>query len=129
MIERYILVSDEEYVYTLDTFSKDYKTLGDFEKEEIEIAKKEGVDIDEYVEEILLKAHDKYWEWVYEYHMEADEVNDMLNILYEEKEQLKKIKTLYKGQKDYLLFVIERECSKNLFNTVKSNLMDVEDLE
>lgn len=100
MTERYILVSDDEYVYTLDTFSKDYKTLEDFEKEEIEKAKKEGIDIDEYEDEILLKAHDKYWEWVYEYHMEADEVNDMLNNLYEENKQLKKIKNQYEGQID-----------------------------
>ena len=49
--------------------------------------------------------------------------------LIDENEKLKKIKNQYKGQKGYLLFVIERECSKELFDTVKSHLINVEDLE
>ena len=46
--------------------------------------------------------------------------------LEEENEQLKQQKQQYKGQRDYLLFVIERTCSKELFEETKSYLKEVE---
>ena len=89
MTEKYILVSDEEYCYTLDSSDENYKTLEDFEKEEFENAKKDNVDIKEYEEEILLSASDKYWHWVYNNHLEADTVNDIMNQLVEENKELR----------------------------------------
>lgn len=62
MIEKFILVSDDEYCYTLDTQGENYKTLEDFEKKEFENAKKEGIDINEYEDAILEKANDDYWD-------------------------------------------------------------------
>ena len=79
MTERYISVTDDEYVYFLDTESKDYKTLEDFEKAEFETAKKDNIDIEEYEDAILQSASDKYWDYVYEYHVGADVVCDRLN--------------------------------------------------
>lgn len=100
MIERYILVSDDEYCYTLDTQDENYKTLEDFEKEEFENAKKEGIDINEYEDAILEKASDDYWDWVYNNHLEADAVNNLLNAYYGEnqtlKEEIKKLDTFKK---------------------------------
>lgn len=90
MTEKYILVTDEEYCYTLDTSDEHYKTLEDFEKQEFENAKKDNVDIKEYEDAILQLANDKYWDWVYNSHLEADTVNDILNQLVNENEQLKK---------------------------------------
>lgn len=90
MTEKYILVSDDEYCYTLDTSDKNYKTLEDFEKQEFENAKKDGIDIKDYEDAILENASDKYWDWVYNNHLEADTVNDMMNTLVDENEQLKK---------------------------------------
>lgn len=87
MTERYISVTDDEYVYFLDTQSEDYKTLEDFEKIEFEEAQKDNVDIKEYEDAILESANDKYWDWVYNYHIEADTVNDLLN---EQEETIKK---------------------------------------
>ena len=89
MTEKYILVTDEEYCYTLDTSDENYKTLADFEKQEFENAKRDNVDIKEYEDEILQSAHDNYWDWVYNNYLEADTVNDILNQLTEENEQLK----------------------------------------
>lgn len=89
MTERYILVTDDEYCYTLDTEAEDYKTLEDFEKIEFENAEKDGVDIKEYEDAILESAYDKYWDWVYNAHIEADTCNDIMNKLYEENEILK----------------------------------------
>lgn len=89
MTEKYILVSDEEYCYTLDTLDENYKTLEDFEKQEFENAKNDNVDIEEYEDEILQLASDKYWDWVYTNHLEADTVNDIINELFDENEQLK----------------------------------------
>ena len=89
MTERYIIVSDDEYCYTLDTLADDYKTLEDFEKAEFKQAKKDGEDINDYEAEILQSAYDKYWDWVYNSHIEADTCNDIMNELYEENEQLK----------------------------------------
>lgn len=89
MSEKYIVVSDDEYCYTLDTQAEGYRTLEDFEKEEFENAKKENIDVKEHEDEILESAHDKYWEWVYDNHLEPDTVNDIMNALVEEKEQLK----------------------------------------
>ena len=40
---------------------------------------------------------------------------------------LKSIKNKYKGQRDYLLFVIERCCTKEKFEETKSYLQYVED--
>ena len=91
MTEKYILVTDDEYCYTLDTQSENYKTLEDFEKEEFENAKKDGIDIKDYEDAILEKASDNYWDWVYNNHLEADTVNDIINKLAEENEQLKQI--------------------------------------
>lgn len=88
MTERYISVTDDEYVYFLDTKSEDYKTLEDFEKAEFETAKKDNIDVEEYEDAILQSASDKYWDYVYEYHVEADTVCDLLN------EQDKTIKEL-----------------------------------
>ena len=88
MTERYISITDDEYVYFLDTESEDYKTLEDFEKQEFETAKKDNIDIEEYEDAILQSANDKYWDYVYEYHAEADVVCDRLN------EQDKRIKEL-----------------------------------
>ena len=88
MTERYISVTDDEYVYFLDTKSEDYKTLEDFEKAEFENAKKDNIDVEEYEDAILQSASDKYWDYVYEYHVEADTVCDLLN------EQDKTIKEL-----------------------------------
>ena len=79
MSERYISVTDDEYVYFLDTESEDYKTLEDFEKKEFETAKKDNMDIEEYEDAILQSASDKYWDYVYNYHVEADTVCDLLN--------------------------------------------------
>ena len=79
MSERYISVTDDEYVYFLDTQSEDYRTLEDFEKKEFETAKKDNVDIKEYEDAILTSASDKYWEWVYDYHIDCDIVLDLLN--------------------------------------------------
>ena len=79
MTERYISVTDDEYVYFLDTESEDYKTLEYFEKKEFETAKKDNIDIEEYEDAILQSASDKYWDYVYEYHVEADVVCDILN--------------------------------------------------
>lgn len=101
MTEKYILVTDEEYCYTLDTKSEDYKTLEDFEKQEFENAKKDNVDIKEYEDAILESASDKYWGWVYENHLEADKVNDIMNVLSDENEQLKK--QLFEARRDYLI--------------------------
>ena len=97
MTEKYILVSDDEYCYTLDTEADDYKTLEDFEKQEFENAKKDNVDIKEYEDSILQHASDKYWEWVYNGHLEADTVNDIMNMLYEENIKLKEERDFYKG--------------------------------
>ena len=88
MTERYISVTDDEYVYFLDTKSEDYKTLEDFEKAEFETAKKDNIDVEEYEDAILQSGSDKYWYYVYEYHVEADTVCDLLN------EQDKTIKEL-----------------------------------
>ena len=88
MTERYISVTDDEYVYFLDTKSEDYKTLEDFEKAEFENEKKDNIDVEEYEDAILQSASDKYWDYVYEYHVEADTVCDLLN------EQDKTIKEL-----------------------------------
>ena len=79
MTERYISVTDDEYVYFLDTKSRKYKTLEDFEKAEFENAKKDNIDVEEYEDAILQSAFDKYWEYVYDYHIEADIVCDLLN--------------------------------------------------
>lgn len=84
MTERYISVTDDEYVYFLDTQSEDYKTLEDFEKIEFEEAQKDNVDIKEYEDAILQSANDNYWDWVYDYHIETDTVNDLLNSQEEE---------------------------------------------
>lgn len=89
MTEKYILVSDDEYCYTLDTSDENYKTLEDFEKQEFENAKHDGIDIKDYEEVILESANDKYWDWVYTNHLEADTVNDILDNLADENEQLK----------------------------------------
>ena len=88
MTDRYISVTDDEYVYFLDTKSRKYKTLEDFEKAEFENAKKDNIDVEEYEDAILQSASDKYWEYVYDYHMGADSVCDLLN------EQDKTIKEL-----------------------------------
>ena len=88
MTERYISVTDDEYVYFLDTKSENYKTLEDFEKAEFENAKKDNIDVEEYEDAILQSASDKYLEYVYDYYMEADSVCDLLN------EQDKTIKEL-----------------------------------
>lgn len=101
MNERYISVTDDEYVYFLDTESKNYKTLEDFEKKEFETAKKDSIDIEEYEDAILQSAHDKYWDYVYEYHVEADVVCDRLN------EQDKKIKELQKQTENYAHRLLE----------------------
>ena len=90
MTERYISITDDEYVYFLDTESEDYKTLEYFEKQEFETAKKDNIDIEEYEDAILQSASDKYWDYVYEYYVEADVVCDRLN------EQDKTIKQLEK---------------------------------
>ena len=89
MTEKYIVVSDDEYCYTLDTQAEGYRTLEDFEKEEFENAKKENVDIKEYEDAILEFASDKYWEWVYDNFLEPDTVNDIMNALVEENKELK----------------------------------------
>lgn len=89
MTEKYILVSDDEYCYTLDTSDEHYKTLEDFEKQEFENAKNDGVNIEDYEDEILTIANDKYWEWVYNNHLEADTVNDIMNQLVEENKELR----------------------------------------
>ena len=89
MTERYILITDDEYCYTLDTLAEDYKTLEDFEKAEFKQAEKDGVDINDYEDAILESANDKYWDWVYNTHIEADTCNDIMNELYEENEILK----------------------------------------
>ena len=88
MTERYISVTDDEYVYFLDTKSENYETLKDFEKAEFENAKKDNIDVEEYEDAILQSASDKYLEYVYDYYMEADSVCDLLN------EQDKTIKEL-----------------------------------
>ena len=79
MTERYISVTDYEYVYLLDTKNEDYKTLEDFEKKEFENAKKDNIDVEEYEDAILQSASDKYWDYAYNYHIEADTVCDLLN--------------------------------------------------
>lgn len=89
MTERYISITDDEYVYFLDTQSEDYKTLEDFEKIEFEEAQKCNVDIEEYEDAILESAYDNYWDWVYDYHIEAGTVNDLLNSQEEEITSLK----------------------------------------
>lgn len=61
--------------------------------------------------------------------VQAYDVSAKNSALIDENEKLKKIKNQYMGQKGYLLFVIERACSKELFDTVKSHLINVEDLE
>lgn len=88
MTERYISVTDDEYVYFLDTTSEDYKTLDDFEKAEFEDAKKDKIDIEEYEDAILQSAFDKYWDYVYENYIEADVVCDRLN---EQEERIKEL--------------------------------------
>lgn len=95
MTERYISVTDDEYVYFLDTESEDYKTLEDFEKKEFETAKKDNIDIEEYEDVILQSASDKYWDYVYENHIEADVVCDRLN---EQEETIQ-------NQKKYILLL------------------------
>ena len=89
MSERYIVVSDGEYCYTLDTQTEGYKTLEDFEKQEFEDAKKNNIDIKEYEDEILQFASDKYWEWIYDNYLDPDSVTDIINTLTNENEQLK----------------------------------------
>ena len=91
MTEKYILVSDEEYCYTLNTQSEHYKTLEDFEKQELENAKKDNVDINQYEDKILQLANDNYWDWIYNNHLEPDAVNDIINELTDKNEQLKVI--------------------------------------
>lgn len=88
MSERYISVTDDEYVYFLDTQSKNYKTLGDFEKKEFETAKKDNINVEECEEVILAFAKDKYWDYVYEHHMEVDTACDLLN---EQEERIKEL--------------------------------------
>ena len=89
MTERYISVTDDEYCYFLDTKDKNYKTLEDFEKQEFKNAKKEGKDIKEYEDDILQVASDKYWEWVYDNHLECSDVEMIVNKLYEENQSQK----------------------------------------
>ena len=102
MTEKYIGVSDDEYYYTLDTQAENYRTLEDFEKQEFQNAKKENIDIKEYEDAILQSANDKYWEWVYDNHLEADAVNDIMNALVGENEQLKQqLKTKVIVNKQY----------------------------
>ena len=96
MTEKYILVSDDEYCYTLDTSDENYKTLEDFEKQEFKNAKHDGIDIKDYEDAILESANDNYWDWVYTNHLEADTVNDILNTLVDENEQLKGEVAYYK---------------------------------
>ena len=55
---------------------------------------------------------------------------EMVELLNEQDEtiaDLKSIKNKYKGQRDYLLFVIERCCTKEKFEETKSYLQYVED--
>ena len=116
MTEKYIVVSDDEYCYTLDTQAEGYRTLEDFEKEEFENAKKENVDIKEYEDAILQSASDKYWEWVYDNYLEADAVNDIMNALVDENEQLHQV--LFDvaedlGVTEYDLITWSRELHKN----------------
>ena len=62
-------------------------------------------------------------------HFKYDDINeicDFMNKLVDENEQLKTIKNQYKGQKEYLLWVIGRNCPKVLFDIVKSHLKDIE---
>ena len=101
MTERYISVTDDEYVYFLDTESEDYKTLEDFEKKEFEKAKKDNIDIEEYEDAILQSASDKYWDYVYEHYIEADVVCDRLN------EQDKQIKELEKENDELKKKILE----------------------
>ena len=98
MTEKYILVSDDEYCYTLDTQSENYKTLEYFEKAEFEDAKKNGIDINDYEDAILESANDKYWDWIYENHLEADTVNDIMNEQHETIISLKK--ELFEAKKE-----------------------------
>lgn len=98
MTERYVLVTDDEYCYTLDTQSENYKTIEDFEKQEFEDAKKEGIDIEEYEDDILEAASDKYWEWVYDNYLDADVCNDIMNTFYEKNQQLSKDKQLAEAE-------------------------------
>ena len=104
MTERYISITDDEYVYFLDTESEDYKTLEDFEKQEFETAKKDNIDIEEYEDAILQSASDKYWDYVYDYHVDADVVCDILNV------QDKRIKELEKENEQLKQRVSELEC-------------------
>ena len=58
--------------------------------------------------------------------IEAEWLCKDMNALNDENEKLKQQKQQYKGQRDYLLFVIERSCSKELFEETKSYLKKVE---
>lgn len=111
MTEKYILVSDDEYCYTLDTSDENYKTLEDFEKQEFENAKHNGIDIKDYEDAILQSASDNYWDWVYTNHLEADTVNDIMNTLVDENEQLKQ--ELFETSKE-LLWATSDEVDKAL---------------
>ena len=122
MTEKYIVVSDDEYCYTLDTQAENYRSLEDFEKKEFQNAKKENVDIKEYEDAILQSASDKYWEWVYDNHIEPDTVNDIMNALVDENEQLKEDLDYFKSKNGSLetgMFNLERE-NKRLKNLVEA---------
>ena len=104
MSERYIVVSDDEYCYTLDTQAENYRSLEDFEKEEFENAKKDNVDIKEYEDAILQSASDKYWEWVYDNHLEPDTVNNIMNTLVDE---IKELKQCYNSVLDEMNIIVD----------------------
>ena len=89
MSERYISVSDGEYCYFLDTMDENYKTFEDFEKIEIEEAKKENIDIKEHEDDIYDFARDKYWEWVYDNYLECSYVEYILNQLVDKIDEVK----------------------------------------
>ena len=54
------------------------------------------------------------------------EVNDLLNSKSNEIRKLEFIKERYKEERDYLLFVLERNCPKELVEEIKNDMWKIE---
>ena len=117
MYEKYISVSDDEYSYILDTTMEDFKTLDDFEQMEFEKFEKDGEDIKLCEDDILQKASDKYWDWVFDNYMACYHVVELLN------EQNDKLETINK-----IINWVYKDYSKPPSACLSDALSDIRDI-
>ena len=112
--ERYITVNNGEFDYILDTKTSYYKPIEDLEEEKLKKAEKEIINFDKetYYDKIMEYAHDWYWDYVYNNHLELVEVCKRMNELEEEnitfKEALKELKEIGDYQADRINELGER---------------------